>query len=330
MAKFNKRVTHTRTANQCLTDANNLPEQKKLFGTFFHEGEISIYYGDTGSGKSLLAVNIADTISSGKSSCCGLANETQAQPVLYYDFELSDKMFHIRYRDPDKRINYQFANWLHRTTVVPNFEDSIIETQESFIKQLFADIESDLVETGAKVLIIDNITAVALKTTSDADQAIGIMRQFKRLQTKYGLSILVLAHTTKIPNYLPIQLNHLGGSKHLANFADSVFAIGKSSQDENLRYLKQLKVRNAELEYGEHHVLVIEKQKKEAFLGFSFVGTAPEFDHLKANGNPTEKRAKEELVLSLSQQGMSQRDIVKETGISLGSVNRYIKSDKSH
>lgn len=328
MAKFNKRVTHTRTANQCLTDANNLPELKKLFGTFWHQGEVAILFADTGVGKSLLAVNIADTISSGKSSCCGLANETQSQPVLYYDFELSDRMFQLRYRDPHQQVNHEFASCLFRSMVVPNFDESSTETQESFQTQLFADIETDLAETSAKVLIIDNITALALKTTADADAAIGLMRQLKRLQTQLDLSILVLAHTTKIPNYVPIQLNQLGGSKHLSNFADSVFAIAKSNQDENLRYLKQLKVRNAELEYGQHQVLLIKKQKTEAFLGFTFVETAPEFDHIQANGNVTEKSFKEELVLSMHQQGKSQRAINRETDIPLTSVHRIVHAGR--
>ena len=137
MGKPNLRVTLLRTANQCLTDANNLPELKQLFGTFWQQGEITILFADTGVGKSLLAVNIADAISSGKSSCCGLLNETQAQPVLYYDFELSDRMFQMRYRDPNRQANHDFSSSFYRSIVVPNFDESGTETQESFQNNIF-------------------------------------------------------------------------------------------------------------------------------------------------------------------------------------------------
>jgi len=200
---------------------------------------------------------------------------------------------------------------------------------ETFQKQLFEAIETDLAETGAKVLIVDNITALTLKTTTDADAALGLMRHLKRLQMQLDLSILVLAHTTKIPNYVPIQLNQLGGSKHLANFADSVFAIAKSNQDENTRYLKQLKVRNADLEYGQHQVIVIRKQKVDAFLGFEFVGTSPEMEHLVGNENANEKQQKSEMVIQLHKQGISQRQISEQTGIPLGTVNRYIQTSSN-
>jgi len=203
------------------------------------------------------------------------------------------------------------------------------ETHETFQKQLFEAIETDITETNAKVLIVDNITALTLKTTTDADAALGLMRHLKRIQMQLDLSILVLAHTTKIPNYVPIQLNQLGGSKHLANFADSVFAIAKSNQDESLRYLKQLKVRNADLEYGQHQVIVIRKQKTDAFLGFEFVSTSPEMDHLVSNDNANEKQQKSDMVMQLYKQGVSTREIANRTGISKSTSSRIISNASS-
>jgi hypothetical protein len=214
-----------------------------------------------------------------------------------------------------------------------NYDDTddgtVNETRETFQKQLFDAIRADLAKTGAKVLIIDNLTALTLKTTTDADAAMGLMRSLKKLQADLEVSILVLAHTTKIPNYVPIQLNQLGGSKHLANFADSVFAIAKSNQDENIRYLKQLKVRNAELEYGQHNVVVIRKQRTGAFLGFEFVGTSSEMEHLVGNDNANEKQQKSEMVIQLHDQGLSQRLIAEQTGIPLTTVNRIIQTSSS-
>jgi hypothetical protein len=44
----------------------------------------------------------------------------------------------------------------------------------------------------------------------------------------------------------PLSANDLQGSKMLINFCDSAFAIGKSSNDKDLRYLKQIKQRSKE------------------------------------------------------------------------------------
>lgn len=55
------------------------------------------------------------------------------------------------------------------------------------------------------------------------------MIHLNNLKKRYGLSILVLAHTPKRSMECPITSNDLAGSKRLYNFFDSVFAIGKSA-----------------------------------------------------------------------------------------------------
>ena len=72
------------------------------------------------------------------------------------------------------------------------------------------------------------------------DAAGRLMIQLNNLKKRYGLSILVLAHTPKRSLDCPITSNDLAGSKRLYNFFDSVFVIGKSALDGGLRYVKQL------------------------------------------------------------------------------------------
>ena len=75
---------------------------------------------------------------------------------------------------------------------------------------------------------------------------------------------------------MPITQNDLAGSKKLYNFFDSVFAIGKSAKDENLRYIKQLKVRYGNFEYGGNNVIVCAIEKADDFLRFVTLGHAAE------------------------------------------------------
>lgn len=67
-----------------------------LFGEFLFEGEIFILFADTNLGKSILAVQIANSISTGISTC-GLNLKCSPTPIIYFDFELSDKQFENKY-----------------------------------------------------------------------------------------------------------------------------------------------------------------------------------------------------------------------------------------
>lgn len=85
-----------KTANDWIEDAKARPKPKMLFGELWFENEICILFADTNLGKSILAVQSGVSIAAG-SSTCGLKNEVEAQKILYFDFELSDKQFENRY-----------------------------------------------------------------------------------------------------------------------------------------------------------------------------------------------------------------------------------------
>ena len=255
-------ATRIRTAAQRLTDARNAPLLRPLFGCLWETPGIAILAGDTGVGKSVLAVHIAHLITSDKRELLGLGCDVR-ELVLYYDFELTDRQFEKRFD------GFPFTDELLTGDTNPDAVDV-----ESFT---FDHICADLDRTGARIIILDNITALALKTTADADVSIGIMKGLKRLQVERGVSSLVLAHTPKLPPGAALSLNHLAGSKHLSNFADSVFFIGRSVQGPRTRYVKQMKNRTDEELPG---VLVCELSDESGHLGFTLLGTDEEAPHL--------------------------------------------------
>src|SRR5690606_8580378 len=121
-------------------------------------------------------------------------------------------------------------------------------------------LEQAVVETAAKVLIIDNITYLG-NDTEKAKSALPLMKQLQKLKKKYGLSLLVLAHTPKRDMAKPITKNDIQGSKMFINFCDSCFAIGASAQDPQVRYLKQVKQRQTEERYGLENVVLCQINK---------------------------------------------------------------------
>ena len=107
------------------------------------------------------------------------------------------------------------------------------------------------------------------------------MQKLKMINKEFGTSILVLAHTPKRDMTKPLNSSDINGSKFLSNFADSIFAIGKSSNDETLRYIKQIKSRNSLIVNGTDNIVVYEIEKKNNFLMFNYLRTDNEQDHLQ-------------------------------------------------
>ena len=317
-AKESKGLFTVKSASRWIEQAKDRPIPKMLFAELWFEGELCILFSDTNLGKSILAVQIGNSISKGE-EIGGFNLETPKQPILYFDFELSDKQFENRYS-----INYEqhycFDDNFIRVEINP---DATIPEYQSFEDYLNHSLEITITETGARVLIIDNLTYLK-NETEKAKDALPLMKHLKALKAKYGLSILALAHTPKRDLSKPITRNDLQGSKMLMNFCDSSFAIGESYIDKDIRYLKQMKQRCTEQIYGPENVFVCQIDKPGNFLRFDFVNFGKEWDHLNQL-TENDKESLSEKVVALKQKGLSLREIGTELGISHTKADRILK-----
>ena len=268
-------LLEVKTANKWIEQASRRPIPRMLFSEFWFEQELCILFADTNVGKTILAVQIADSISRGQ-SIPGFKLETKAQKVIYCDFELNDKQFQSRYsrnyEDP-----YLFSDNFLRVEINP---DADFPEDASFEFALSNAIERVITDTGAKIVIIDNITYLRHENERAKD-ALPLMKHLKRLKSKYNLSLLVLAHTPKRDLTKPLTRNDLQGSKVLMNFCDSSFAIGESSSDSSFRYIKMIKVRSTEHIYDSYNIMVCQITKPDNFLHFNFWHLDSEYKHLK-------------------------------------------------
>jgi len=316
-AKESKGLFTVKTASRWIEQAKTRPIPQMLFGEFWFEGELCILFADTNLGKSILAVQIGNSISKGE-QIRGFKLETPKQPILYFDFELSDKQFENRYSIKFEQ-HYSFDNNFIRVEINP---EATIPEAQNYEDYLNYSLERSITETGAKVLIIDNLTYLK-NETEKAKDALPLMKHLKDLKNKYGLSILALAHTPKRDLSKPITRNDLQGSKMLINFCDSSFSIGESHSDKNLRYLKQIKQRNTDQMYDAENVCVCQIDKPLNFLMFEFVNFGKEWEHLKQH-TEKDKENLNEKVSELKQQGRSLREIGAELGISHQQVKRIL------
>jgi len=299
---------NVRTANQCLKDAQTQPIPRDLYYSMIFEGEICILFADNGIGKSIFAVQIADYIS-------------RTDRVLYFDLELSDKQFESRY-SANYQNHYLFNDNFYRVNFMRPIE---IPDKTEYDTYFIECLKEAVNKTDAKIVIIDNMSSLIDTDTDSAKAAIPLMRRLQDLKFENDLTLLLLEHNKKVDKSRPIVKNDLQGSKMKSNFADSILSIGSSEIDKHIRYVKQIKVRSGEMIYDSENVAVYEKVQEDSFLQLKFIKYGVESEHLKQQNEIDVKKRIEE-VKELSTQGKTQRQISTELGISLGTVNKYLKN----
>lgn len=319
-----------RPANAYLSGPEEIKRSKRrLFSNYWLEGELAILFGDTGNGKSALAMQIARSLAGGE-RFDPFEMEVEPTRVAYFDFELNAEQFRKRYTAeipdpadtgplfPDELIRCPPESF---SELPPGFDDKF-----EFLITSIVDLVT-LLE--AKVIIIDNITWLSTNIES-SPTTLRLMKTLVHLKNRHGLSILVLAHSPKRFSRSHISAAHLHGSTMLSNFADSIFAMGTSMRGENIRYLKGVKHRSSAARPISTEVATIRIGKSGRFLGFTFDGFKDERAHIgwSLRESTLDRHALIEHVDALSQRKFSQREIAAELGVSPATVNRSLKLKK--
>lgn len=291
-----------------MTDAQAQPIPQNLYYGLMYEREMTILFADTGIGKSIFAFQMAVKI----------AND--GQPVLYVDLELSDKQFQARYSD-DYKNPFQFPDSMYFADISL---DAVVPAGWTYEDYFMNSLIKEIQRTGVKIVIIDNMTKIISTDMDKANTAKPLMDRLIDLKREHGLTLLLLEHTRKTDMYRPISINDLQGSKMKVNFADSVFSIGRSSQDVEKRYVKQLKCRSTEIFYHVENVAVYQIKKENSFLHFDFIGYESEYEHLKIpdENTLTERNAE---VLKMKKGGYSNADIGRHFNVSEGAIRKILK-----
>jgi hypothetical protein len=224
-------------------DGAEFSEPKTLLGELWHEGEFSVMFGGTSSGKSLLAVQIAESIARGR-ALKPFEMTAEAQKVVLLDLGGSASQFARRYTaeaDGAKPVRrYEFSPDLIRVSL------------KCSVQIAPAKLAAVVERTGAKVLIIDSLAF--LQKYSLPRETVVVMRELRRLQKRFGLSILVLMNTTRAVYRRGIIAADIPCASVVTSFADNIFAVGRSGSRSDVRYLKHIKSGVDDTTYGAAHV----------------------------------------------------------------------------
>jgi len=309
-----------RTASRCMEDAKSIPTPMMLFDELWFEQELCILFADTNVGKSLLAVQIAQSIANG-TAIPGFRLGVPGQGVLYYDFELNDKQFEKRYTDSQGN-SYQFSPNFYRIGYNPDCKVPRIRSQD-----VFTEIRGHIESFHSHVLIIDNLSYFASTSLETAQEAIDFMRAMKILKEEYRLSIMLLAHTPKRNRSFSINEVDLAGSAGLSRVTDSLIAIGIGGDSSDQRYIKQIKVRSAMLCYGSDNVIKCRLAPQDGMLGVVVEGYCEESDLLRT---PDRQEVNDRVILLRAKDpSLSQAEIARQLGVNKMRVSRILAREDS-
>ena len=298
-----------KSANAWIESSLRRPDPRTFFKGLIVEFENTVIFASSNVGKSIFSIQIAEEIA-------------RTEKVLVVDLELSEKQFEMRYTDRDTGQIHVFPDNFLRAEIDPelivgaDLEEEILASIEEAAKQ------------GVRFVFVDNITFIC-NDSEKAATASSFMMKLIRLKKKYNLTTIVIAHTPKRRGYEPITQNDLAGSAKLISFFDAGIAIARSAKDNNIRYVKQVKVRTGEFLYDSENVLIYDVNKTDGFLRFEFQDYGKEDDHLKSREGSDDVEEIME-ILQLQKDGKTLRDIAKILEMSLGKVQRRLKKAKDN
>ena len=257
-----------------------------LFGDMWRKGELAVLVGEPGVGKSIFAMQIAETVARGATIDNGklrMENSSEnsqfsrlnsqlapAQPVLYLDLERSADQFKQRYSCPSPipgklPVKYRFSPKLRRT----GYGDLEIPSEFRGDFSRYFDHSLNLTLTGdaTKVIVIDNLSCLDPRGGTQA--AVRRMRSLKLYAAETGVSILVITHLKPRRGRVSGSPHYKGGvaasrgrggslrslelsdlAPEIAQIADSVFAISRSTYHSDIRYIKHLKANYVPIDNG--------------------------------------------------------------------------------
>lgn len=300
------------TPIQSVADLMNDPDIDRvpvpLWDEVWYRGEVGCLFADTNVGKSIYAVQMAYEIS-------------KTQPVLYFDFEMSDETFVQRYHDADTNETFLFTPNFYRGKI-----DRLAQYEGKLGEALLESIYQQMLATESKVLFIDNILKLDNRLES-GDAAAELMENLLALSHELHWSILVLGHTNKRDIGEPLTQNSLAGSKRLANFFDIMICMDQCVHTPRLRFLKQVKNRKGAYTYDATNVMVMEIVKTKGYTHFELIGTDSESNCLRKRPAPGSRSDLElaDKIASLSAEGLTQRAIAEKLNISQPRVCRMLK-----
>lgn len=280
---------------------------KKIFGNYILEGSTTLFPSERGVGKSLLAVQIAIMVASGKQEYLGERIELSGN-VLYINLELGETTTALR------------MSKMHTDLNIKSEYHADCMTSNSGLEPIQNDIIQYVKENKPVLIIIDNLRTAFSNADNEKnkDMTKAIMH-INKLKSEWNCSFLIVHHTKKGTGKLVTDSDMQSGAGALTDLVDADFFLRKSCKGKNLRLLKRIKARECEEQEGAKLI-----ELSEGSLWFDFLEeNVNEIAHIQFHMESPEK--KKEKAFELKNQGLNNNQISKEVDVDRATVGRWFK-----
>ena len=169
----------------------NVDEQQFLpdLGRMFSVGQISLLWGPSNSGKSLVAQTIALALASG-SSAFSIKNYSEPRRVLLIDGELTEEELRSRV----EQLVSVHADFVEENLLFFSLRGAAVENCNIISDNFAKNICETVRDKGIHVVIIDNLITLASSATYGKDDDLfALIRNIER----NGAAIIIVHHSTK-------------------------------------------------------------------------------------------------------------------------------------
>lgn len=290
---------------------------------YWAERELCVMAGDTGTGKSLLGLQVARHLAGG----LVLGDEEnigKPRHLLYIDFELDPEGFYARFGTDASLHNYvHWASYFNRG-VMPEHIKSVGEWLLDTLDRYFIDYRVD-------VVIIDQPDRLHITPAEWR----AMLFKLRKMMQKRNLSVMLIVNT-KPRNYArPMELTHVANHRMFSFAADSIVGVGLDYETGLRRYVKPFKTRNRVLRPGAKlpgfEVVTDDSQGEQNEGGFfgkklSILFTAPREEEWYLKPTKTAlKEQKRSLAEMLRSEGYTAGEIADELEMPERIIERWVK-----
>ena len=157
------------------------------------KGQVAVFGGDTGVGKTWVALQCALSLASGVPLFGHFKTKQMPTLLIQFENENDDIRKRLGLMTPYFVKNSATTDWENNLLVCPMDVD-----MEIFVNN-WERIEETLINTGYRdgVLIVDNMYTSTDKNIQDNDDLKGLLKIIHHIRKKYNLTIILIAHSNK-------------------------------------------------------------------------------------------------------------------------------------
>ena len=246
----------------------------ELIGDCIPMSGLTVLYGLTKTGKSILAYQMMNDLARGNDLFGGfLRNEFGQKKVVYYDNENPRGVISKRYTIEGDLNTFYFKDVESNVSLVLDCIEDLKEPPEKFptseeLLDQAIEVVTEKINEGFEVIIVDNMMRLVTGNNKESDVMSKIMYKFKSLSETYRVAVILVTHTNKEYKTTRLTPYHISGSAMTANLASTFIALNRNESE--TKYWLTIPAGRFGTPLGDGQCIPYQMESDSNFIGLKF------------------------------------------------------------